>query len=379
MESSYLFSMWSQIHSPSMPRDIKYPHPIDATDFTLRTRTANHDRKTVGYQDCFRSQTTRQSQLQQQQPASRTTMPPPKMNVKPASTHAYKALKLQDPGTTDVSQHPAQPHGPDSSNGSGSDSDTSSLCDHEVFHLRGTSTDGNVSLKASLTKGLQEPTLKPSQDLRMHIQGDGDDDDDDNGNDSDDNERTPFVKKDADWQRYRTRCLAVMVFLLTVNAVLLIWKPWQGKDSLAPVYNSAVKDLPEEQPIWPIPRSFTYGNQTVVLSPGFQIKLHFNTGEPLSPGTYPILEKAVARCMDRLQFKRNTTIPGRMPTEFGIINTPAAAAAADHGPVLSELTVIVGNPQAALEFGMKEAYAIDVHVQDDSPAAVVLHHLVKGS
>lgn len=124
---------------------------------------------------------------------------------------------------------------------------------------------------------------------------------------------------------------------------------------LLPITNDAIKVLPEEQPIWPVPKSFSFGQGTdkVVLASNFQIKVQPSVNSPpvaLAPDSN--LAKAVARCMDRLQVKRNTTI-------WATTDVPAADIVETTTP-LAELILIVDNTQAKLEYGMVESYAINI-------------------
>ncbi|KAG0322105.1 hypothetical protein BGZ99_003526 [Dissophora globulifera] len=158
------------------------------------------------------------------------------------------------------------------------------------------------------------------------------------------------------WSRYWKHYIAggTVLVALIVLIVLLILKPW-NKYPMAPLHNDAVKALPDEQPIWPIPNSFSYGVDSVLIDPDFHITVQSTaTGAPLAAGSYPILEKAIARCMDRLQLKRNTTISLWAPDLESNSHTVPS------GPTLSELVILVENAQATLEYGMIESYSLDV-------------------
>lgn len=130
--------------------------------------------------------------------------------------------------------------------------------------------------------------------------------------------------------------------------------------ALAPVRNDAVKALPDEQPVWPIPRNFAYGKGKVLLSRDFHIKVQSTSGNqmPFAVGSYPILGKAITRFMDRLQAKRTAAAFSTAATGSPLEGMDANA--------LSELTIIVENPKAALEYGMAESYTIKVTSKDDS-------------
>ncbi|KAI1319433.1 hypothetical protein EDD11_004010 [Mortierella claussenii] len=118
---------------------------------------------------------------------------------------------------------------------------------------------------------------------------------------------------------------------------------------MAPVNNEAVKALPDEQPVWPIPKSFSHGKERVALSNDFKITLQQQAGELVPSGS--ILHKAVARCMDRLRLKRNTTL---WTTTADPDGSPQSVS------LLSGLTVVVDHMQAALEYGVDESYIIDI-------------------
>ncbi|KAK3837122.1 MAG: glycoside hydrolase superfamily [Linnemannia elongata] len=157
------------------------------------------------------------------------------------------------------------------------------------------------------------------------------------------------------WIRYVAfACITTALVLLIT---LLVLRPWQQKQKLLPITNDAVKVLPEYQPIWPVPKSFSHGEgiEKVVLSSNFQIKVQSSANSPpvaLAPDS--ILALAIARCMDRLQVKRNTTI---WTTDAPVADTVGTAAAA---VPLAELTLVVDNTQAKLEYGMVESYAINI-------------------
>ncbi|KAG0335583.1 hypothetical protein BG000_007391 [Podila horticola] len=163
----------------------------------------------------------------------------------------------------------------------------------------------------------------------------------------------PFVKS-THWSRCWIRyvALACIIFALALVTMLLVLKPWQDRHRLAPVENEAVKSLPAEQPLWPIPTSFSHGKDNVVLSSDFAIKVRIGSQQtPLTSfENYPIIQKAVARCMDRLAVKRNTTRP----------DTSLDSSGGQSNNVLSELVITVNNPEAALEFGAIESYSLNV-------------------
>ncbi|KAG0290976.1 hypothetical protein BGZ96_005589 [Linnemannia gamsii] len=181
------------------------------------------------------------------------------------------------------------------------------------------------------------------------------------------------------WIRYVA--LACITGGLVLLITLLVLKPWQQKHKLLPITNDVVKVPPEHQPIWPVPKSFSYGQgaEKVVLAPNFQIKVQSSANSPpVALAADSILAKAVARCMDQLQIKRNTTI-------WTTTDVPADGIA-ETAPPLAELTLIVDNTQAKLEYGMVESYAINIASKptesaEETPQSLVdlekraLHHV----
>ncbi|KAF9962118.1 hypothetical protein BGZ72_010056 [Mortierella alpina] len=129
----------------------------------------------------------------------------------------------------------------------------------------------------------------------------------------------------------------------------------EDRPKLAPIYNGAVKALPDEQPVWPIPKTFSFGDDRVSLSPDFKIRLQpfvsSSSESKSSTAAYPVLEKAIARCLDRIQSKRNTT------THNDITGSTAALAGVE---ILSELVILVDDALAPLEFGMAESYTLNI-------------------
>ncbi|KAI8598130.1 glycoside hydrolase superfamily [Dissophora ornata] len=244
-----------------------------------------------------------------------------KKNAGPASAHSYAALPADDIETAD----------PDSDEARGR-----------------TSIDMDPSLtRASLRHLLQAPEK---------------------------NNEAGCIHTSTHWGRNWVRYLILggVLAVTTVVIVLLVLKPWQDRHPLAPVYNDAVKALPDEQPIWPIPRTFSFGTDKVLLSPDFKINVQLSSNSqtlPLAVGSsYPILEKAIARCMDRLQIKRNTTIP---PTAPDVENYNNRTMAAGTALVLTELVITVDDAQAALEFGMIESYSLEISTTQESAATGV--------
>ncbi|KAF9387110.1 hypothetical protein BGX21_000649 [Mortierella sp. AD011] len=157
------------------------------------------------------------------------------------------------------------------------------------------------------------------------------------------------------WNRYRIRYLVVTCILAVVAILvpLLVIKPWKHHYRLAPVTNDKVKAMPDEQPVWPIPRSFSFGNEKASLTPTFQIKVQSSDNEPLDPTLYPILHKAINRCMDRIQTKRSTTI----------IETNGYPSHSQDPSSLSELVIVIDNALAPLEYGVDESYSININNQ----------------
>ncbi|KAG0338789.1 hypothetical protein BG004_007088 [Podila humilis] len=180
----------------------------------------------------------------------------------------------------------------------------------------------------------------------------------------------PFVKS-THWSRSWVRYVALACILssLALLTTLLILKPWKDKHRMAPVDNEAVRSLPVEQPLWPIPTSFSYGAGNVVLSPDFTIKVRVGTSDQYlgSLITYPIIDKAIARCMDRLALKRNTTRPD--------VTNILSSTGTSRDNILSELVISVLEPAAALEYGASEMYSLNItFVQNAKEADVHAHH-----
>ncbi|KAF9941517.1 hypothetical protein BGZ67_004797 [Mortierella alpina] len=166
------------------------------------------------------------------------------------------------------------------------------------------------------------------------------------------------IAKSTHWSRCWVRYIALASILAatTLMITLLILQPWQ-QHKLAPVHNGAVKALPDEQPVWPIPKTFSFGDDRVSLSPDFKIRLQqpslsSSSGIKSSPtAAHPVLEKAIARCLERIQLKRNTT------TQNDITGSTISLAGEE---ILSELVIIVDDALAPLEFGMVESYTLNI-------------------
>ncbi|KAF9114917.1 hypothetical protein BGX27_009464 [Mortierella sp. AM989] len=124
---------------------------------------------------------------------------------------------------------------------------------------------------------------------------------------------------------------------------------------LAPLNNENIKAMPDEQPVWPIPKSFSFGNEKVSLSPTFQIKVQSSSNsEPLDTTLYPVLNKAINRYMDHIHLKRNSTII----VDTNSVKDPSYNTQASIP--LSELVIIIDNAQAVLEYGVNESYVINI-------------------
>ncbi|KAF9573712.1 hypothetical protein EC968_008112 [Mortierella alpina] len=124
--------------------------------------------------------------------------------------------------------------------------------------------------------------------------------------------------------------------------------------TFAPIHNGAVKALPDEQPVWPIPKDFSFGDNRISLSPDFKIT---------ATGAHPILKKAIARCMERIKLKRNTT------TQNDITGSMTSSA----GEILSELVIIVDDALAPLEFGVAESYTLNIDTTKSKTDLVSRH------
>ncbi|KAG0240191.1 hypothetical protein BGX31_002180 [Mortierella sp. GBA43] len=157
-------------------------------------------------------------------------------------------------------------------------------------------------------------------------------------------------------RRYWIRYVIVVVVLAVITVVtLLIVKPWAHEARMAPITNDAVKEMPVEQPVFPIPRRFEHGKDRVLINQNFQVTVRSAPGDPIQPiGSGSILEKAIGRFMDRLKAKRHATTFSVTPPGTSLVGAI----------LLSELTVIVKDTQAALEFGMVESYTVNITVED---------------
>ncbi|KAF8951762.1 hypothetical protein BGZ46_003804, partial [Entomortierella lignicola] len=162
------------------------------------------------------------------------------------------------------------------------------------------------------------------------------------------------IASSTHWKRYwlKYTALAIILSITAIVVALLVTKPWQDHHRMAPVVNNNVKTMPDEQPVWPIPKSFSFGNEKVSLSSSFQIKVQSTLNNELLDTTlYPVLDKAINRFKDRIQIKRNSTI---LETN----NYPNYAT--HEATPLPELIIIIDNAQATLEYGVDESYVINI-------------------
>ncbi|KAF9923428.1 hypothetical protein FBU30_006519 [Linnemannia zychae] len=269
-------------------------------------------------------------------------------NIK--SKSSYSPLSLHDPDSDTEQQAPARRQqriatALDNSSDDDDPNDDDMDQSRTSIEIEPSSTNGVSSISSTIhgasTRRSSQQHLHPS--------------DEESSNGAHSNLRNN--KKNTHWGRNWIRYVALgcVVGALALVTTLLIVRPWLHKGRLLPITNDAVKVLPEKQPIWPVPKSFHHGEgvEKVVIAPGFQIKVQSSVDSPplaLAPDS--ILAKAISRCMDRLQIKRNTTIwtndaPAYTPNSIAV--TP-----------LSELILVIDNTQAKLEYGMTESYAINI-------------------
>ncbi|KAF9132872.1 hypothetical protein BGW39_011165 [Mortierella sp. 14UC] len=262
---------------------------------------------------------------------------------------SYSALSQHDPDADTMLHH---------RNNTDSDDDSNEGDIDYGQHQRRTSpetkpTAANTAGSSSSSAIHRTSTRRPISQQRLQTPGEEDDDDtyiaSRTGHGGD--------RKSTHWGRNWTRYLALACIAgaLALVITLLVLKTWQRKQKLLPIINDAVKVLPDNQPIWPVPKSFSHGEgiEKVVVSPNFQIKVQSSgNSAPVALAPDSILAKAIARCMDRLQVKRNTIL---WTTDAPPVEVAGVAAAA-----LSELVLVVDNTQAKLEYGMGESYAIDI-------------------
>ncbi|KAF8949308.1 hypothetical protein BGZ47_006845 [Haplosporangium gracile] len=293
-----------------------------------------------------------------------------KNDARPPGKGSYSPLSLHDPDTilddpSAARQQRVAAHdnekSSDNENSSDNDDDDDDDMDHngqrrtsieiEPTPITGGSSSSSAIHGTSIRRPISSQQRLQSSDGDIHSSdGDGR-----GGNGAGGNKSTHWGRN---WIRYVA--FACITGALVLLITLLVLRPWQQKQKLLPITNDAVKVLPENQPIWPVPKSFSHGEgaEKVILSPNFQIKVQSSVNSPpiaLAPDSN--LAKAIARCVDRLQVKGNTTI---WSTTDVIPPSAAVAAAAP----LAELTLVVDNMQAKLEYGMVESYAINIMNKD---------------
>ncbi|KAF9916497.1 hypothetical protein BX616_003602 [Lobosporangium transversale] len=270
------------------------------------------------------------------------------------TTHSYSALS---------------PHDPDEAH----DSDNMNASKAELQHRQAdpSQTSQSQMLSDRGRRRSLDPTdpTAPMQRQQPHWS-----DKDNSSEDEDDEVENPVVSESKHLHQYWVRYLILTTVLagLAALAILLIVRTWKSSYYMAPVYNEAVKALPEEQPVWPIPKSFTFGKQKVLLSKDFYIQTTVFNDQQF--GIAPILEKAIGRLEERLQLKRNMTLyrMDSVEPDYG-----------DNIP-LTKLAILVDNAQAALEYGMIESYTLEIPGRksansgngDSAPYAFQVHSAV---
>ncbi|KAF9550844.1 hypothetical protein EC957_011391 [Mortierella hygrophila] len=280
-----------------------------------------------------------------------------KKDARSPAKGSYSPLSLHDPDTILGDPPARQQHHTAHANDSSSDDDDDDMDYHgqrrTSIEIEPTPITAAGSSSSSAIYGTSARRPTSSQQRLQSSDGDI------HSSDNDGHAGSGVGQKSTHWGRNWIRyvAFACITTALVLLVTLLVMKPWQQKQILLPITNDAVKVLPENQPIWPVPKSFSHGEgiEKVVLTPNFQIKVQTSANSPpvaLAPDS--ILAKAIARCMDRLQVKRNTTI---WTTDAPVADIAGAAAAAAS---LSELILVVDNTQAKLEYGMVESYAINI-------------------
>ncbi|KAG0373350.1 hypothetical protein BGX24_011821 [Mortierella sp. AD032] len=273
---------------------------------------------------------------------------------------SYSPLSLHDPDADTMLDDPTsaavrqRQHHRNNNNNNSDDDDM----DFEQQKRTSIEIEPSGAVGSSSSSAIQgTPTRRPASQQRLQAPDEQDEDDEahiasSRGGYGSGNKSTHWGRN---WIRYLA--IACIAGALALVITLLVLKPWQRSQRLLPITNDAVKVLPDNQPIWPVPKSFSHGEGTekVVLSPNFQIKVQSstssgNSGAPVELAPDSILAKAIARCMDRLQVKRNTTI-WTADTSIDIAGTAT--------PLL-ELTLVIDNTVATLEYGMSESYAINI-------------------
>ncbi|KAF9099408.1 hypothetical protein BGX23_002426 [Mortierella sp. AD031] len=274
-----------------------------------------------------------------------TLASPAKSSYSPLSQHDPDSDTEMD-GSTRQQQQQQRTNHPEHIT-SAQDDDSSDDMDHEQGRTS-IEIEPIVGSSSSAIHGTQ--TRRPSSQQRLQAPGEDTQNSGGRGGDK-------STHWGRNWIRYvALACIAgASVLLIT----LLVRRPWQHKHKLLPITNDAVKVLPQNQPIWPVPKSFAHGdgNEKAILSPDFQIKVQSSSNnQPLALAPDSILAKAIARSMDRLKVKRNTTI---LTTEVSPVPTTETTTP------LSELIIVVDTTQATLEYGMAEWYAINVVTKHD--------------
>ncbi|KAF9349011.1 hypothetical protein BGX26_012636 [Mortierella sp. AD094] len=246
-------------------------------------------------------------------------------NANPASNHSYIPLSIRDPDESTISDNLHR--------GQTSEEIENSHPDQRRASMSGENSPSSFDMDPVESLRQRRHLSKIRDDCSF---GDG-----------------PIVNS-KHWGRYWVRYLAVACILAAVAILvpLLIIKPWHPRRWTAPLTNDNVKTMPDEQPVLPIPRSFSFGSEKVSLSPTFQIKVQSSSNnQPLDTTLYPVLNKAITRCMDRIQIKRNTTIIET--NDYPNHSTQDATS-------LPELVIIIDNAQAVLEYGVNESYVINI-------------------
>ncbi|KAF9162269.1 hypothetical protein DFQ26_003711 [Actinomortierella ambigua] len=123
------------------------------------------------------------------------------------------------------------------------------------------------------------------------------------------------------------------------------------KKRSAPLDNESVKKVPANQPLWPIPKKFSFGNDNVVLKDDFSIQL-----TPPTTST-PLLDKAFTRYIRILRGKLNHT---STPDSWRSPPLPQPAAGEQHS-MLAKLSIEIEDPHASLAYGMDESYTLSIH------------------
>ncbi|KAF9972447.1 hypothetical protein BGZ73_004429 [Actinomortierella ambigua] len=159
------------------------------------------------------------------------------------------------------------------------------------------------------------------------------------------------------WKRYLLG-IAVALIVVIVVVALLVVRPWATTKRSAPLNNDAVKALPANQPLWPIPKAFSFGNDSVVLKDDFLIQI-----SPPATST-PLLDKAITRYIRLLRAKLNRT---STPEAWAPPPLRQPLAGERQHPVLGKLSIQVKDPHASLAYGMEESYSLSISVAPLGP------------